>query len=307
MGSWLTYGLGSENQDLPASSCCISGENNPDGGKALLGQRLPAHGLPGRPVPRQGRPDPLRLATRTASTDATRRESLDLDPRPERAAARRASATRRSRPASPRTRWRSGCRSSVPELMDIAEEPARRPRAVRHRAGQGVVRQQLPARPPAGRARRALRPALSPGLGHHGDRTATTSSCACRDCASEIDRACGGAAQGPEAARAARRTLVIWGGEFGRTPMNEARNGSKLLGRDHHPARFTMWMAGGGIKPGHHPRPDRRPRLPRRRGSGPRPRPARDDPAPDGLDHEKLTYKFQGRDFRLTDVSENSR
>ena len=45
-------------------------------------------------------------------------------------------------------------------------------------------------------------------------------------------------------------TLVVWGGEFGRTPMNEARNGSKFLGRDHHPRAFTMWLAGGGIKPG---------------------------------------------------------
>ncbi len=45
-------------------------------------------------------------------------------------------------------------------------------------------------------------------------------------------------------------TLVIWGGEFGRTSMNEARGGSKFLGRDHHPHCFTIWMAGGGIKPG---------------------------------------------------------
>ena len=45
-------------------------------------------------------------------------------------------------------------------------------------------------------------------------------------------------------------TLVVWGGEFGRTPMNEARNGSTFLGRDHHPNCFTLWMAGGGIKPG---------------------------------------------------------
>ena len=45
-------------------------------------------------------------------------------------------------------------------------------------------------------------------------------------------------------------TLVVWGGEFGRTPLNEERNGSKLLGRDHHPHSFTVWMAGGGMKPG---------------------------------------------------------
>jgi uncharacterized protein (DUF1501 family) len=45
-------------------------------------------------------------------------------------------------------------------------------------------------------------------------------------------------------------TLVLWGGEFGRTSMNEARGGSKFLGRDHHPHCFTIWMAGGGVKPG---------------------------------------------------------
>jgi len=44
--------------------------------------------------------------------------------------------------------------------------------------------------------------------------------------------------------------LVVWGGEFGRTPMNEARNGSTFLGRDHHPHSFTLWFAGAGIKPG---------------------------------------------------------
>ena len=75
-------------------------------------------------------------------------------------------------------------------------------------------------------------------------------------------------------------TLVVWGGEFGRTPMNEARNGSKFLGRDHHPRAFTMWLAGGGIKPGVTIGEHRRARLQRRRRPGRRPRPARDDAAP---------------------------
>jgi hypothetical protein len=97
-------------------------------------------------------------------------------------------------------------------------------------------------------------------------------------------------------------TLVIWGGEFGRTPMNEERNGSKLLGRDHHPHCFTIWMAGGGIKPGitygetdelgYHVAKDKVH--------------VHDLQATIlhcfGLDHERLTYKFQGRDYRLTDV-----
>ena len=97
-------------------------------------------------------------------------------------------------------------------------------------------------------------------------------------------------------------TLVVWGGEFGRTPMNEARNGSKFLGRDHHPRAFTMWMAGGGIKPGV--------TIGETDELGYN---VVEDPVDVhdlhatmlhllGLDHEKLTYKFQGRDFRLTDV-----
>ena len=93
-------------------------------------------------------------------------------------------------------------------------------------------------------------------------------------------------------------TLVVWGGEFGRTPMAQGD------GRDHHIKGFSIWMAGGGIKGGHHPRGDRRIRL-RRRAS---------DVvhvhdlhatilALFGIDHLRLVYRFQGRDFRLTDVA----
>jgi arylsulfatase A-like enzyme len=98
-------------------------------------------------------------------------------------------------------------------------------------------------------------------------------------------------------------TLVIWGGEFGRTPMNEARNGSKLLGRDHHPRAFTMWMAGAGVTPGV--------TIGRTDDLGYN---VVEDPVDVhdlhatllhlmGVDHTRLTYRFQGRDFRLTDVS----
>jgi len=100
-------------------------------------------------------------------------------------------------------------------------------------------------------------------------------------------------------------TLVVWGGEFGRTPMNEERNRSKFLGRDHHPRAFSVWLAGGGIKPGvtigqsdefgYNPVED--------------PIEVHDLHATIlylmGIEHTKLTYRFQGRDFRLTDVSGN--
>jgi arylsulfatase A-like enzyme len=98
-------------------------------------------------------------------------------------------------------------------------------------------------------------------------------------------------------------TLVVWGGEFGRTPMNEARNGSRLMGRDHHPRAFTIWMAGGGVKPGI--------TVGQTDDLGYN---VVEDPVEVhdlhatilhlmGLDHERLTYTFQGREFRLTDVS----
>ena len=99
--------------------------------------------------------------------------------------------------------------------------------------------------------------------------------------------------------------MVVWGGEFGRTPMNEARNASKFLGRDHHPRAFSMWMAGGGIKPGV--------TIGKTDELGYN---VAEDPVDVhdlhatilhqmGIDHEKLTYRFQGRDFRLTDVAGN--
>jgi uncharacterized protein (DUF1501 family) len=96
-------------------------------------------------------------------------------------------------------------------------------------------------------------------------------------------------------------TLVVWGGEFGRTPMNEGREAT-LIGRDHHPRAFTMWLAGGGIRPGV--------AIGATDELGYR---VAQDPVHVhdlhatalhllGLDHTKLTYKFQGRDYRLTDV-----
>jgi uncharacterized protein (DUF1501 family) len=94
-------------------------------------------------------------------------------------------------------------------------------------------------------------------------------------------------------------TLVIWGGEFGRTPLNEERNGSKLLGRDHHPHAFTIWMAGGGVKPGliYGETDELGYRIARDKMS------VRDLQATVlhllGLDPHKLHYKYQGLDQRL--------
>jgi arylsulfatase A-like enzyme len=97
-------------------------------------------------------------------------------------------------------------------------------------------------------------------------------------------------------------TLVIWGGEFGRTVYSQGTLTQDNYGRDHHPRNFTMWMAGGGIKPGivHGETDDFSYNVVSN------PVPVHDLNATIlhtmGLDHERLTYRFQGRDFRLTDV-----
>jgi uncharacterized protein (DUF1501 family) len=117
------------------------------------------------------------------------------------------------------------------------------------------------------------------------------------------DRACAALIKDLKQRGLLKDTLVIWGGEFGRTPMVEASiELGRSLGRDHHPQAFTMWLAGGGIKPGitigetdefgFHIVRDRVH--------------VHDLHATIlqllGFDHTKLTFRFQGRDFRLTDV-----
>lgn len=122
----------------------------------------------------------------------------------------------------------------------------------------------------------------------------------------ETDRACAALINDLKQRGLLEETLVVWGGEFGRTPMVESSAAlGRSMGRDHHPQAFTMWMAGGGIKAGQtigatddlgfHIVED--------------PVHVHDIQATIlhllGFDHTRLTYRFKGRDFRLTDVSGN--
>ena len=91
-------------------------------------------------------------------------------------------------------------------------------------------------------------------------------------------------------------TLVLWGGEFGRTPTAQGDDG-----RDHNPQGFTMWLAGGGVKPGFATAPPTTTATTPSRQSPPA-RPARHDAAPARPRPQTLTYRYAGRDFRLTDV-----
>ena len=164
LGSWLSYGLGSENSDLPASSCCSRARTTPTAAsRAGAADFCP---------PSTRASSSARAASRCSSsrirTASTPRCAIARLPRSTTSIASTASTCSdpeiQTRIAAYELAYRM--QTSVPELTDLVEGAGVDPRALWHGAGQGVVRQQLPARAPARRARRALRPALSPRLGH---------------------------------------------------------------------------------------------------------------------------------------------
>jgi uncharacterized protein (DUF1501 family) len=192
--------------------------------------------------------------------------------------------------------------ASVPELADISKEPASIHEMYGAEPGKpSFANNCLLARRLVERGVRFVE-LYHRGWDHHGssadDDIVNSLSAICR----ATDRPVAGLIKDLKQRGLLDTTLVIWGGEFGRTPMNEARGGSRFLGRDHHPRAFTMWMAGGGIKPGI--------TLGQTDDLGYN---IVEDPVSIhdiqatilhlmGIDHTRLTYRFQGRDFRLTDV-----
>ena len=223
-----------------------------------VGQRLPAVAAPGRAVPRAARtrccilndPDGIepRPAAAACSTRCARSKSSST----------RACWIRRSTRASPSTRWRIACRRRCPTRWISATSPT-------HifdmygagRAQARHLRRQLPARAAAGRAQRALHPALSPGLGSARQPARRTSG----RWRSRSTRPSAALVMDLKQRGLLDDTLVIWGGEFGRTNYSQGKLTKDNYGRDHHPRCFTIWMAGGGVKRGLQLRRDRRVRL----------------------------------------------
>jgi hypothetical protein len=300
MGSWLTYGLGSENKDLPGFVVLLSGQNAPDGGKSCWGSGFLPSTYQGVEFRRSGDPV-LFLSNPEGMSSETRRRSLDL--------LKDMNTTHATDTGDPEIASRIASyemafrmQTSVPELADISSEPDHVQKLYGTEPDKNSFANNcLLARRLVERGVRCVQ------LYHRGWDTHGSSNN--EDIVNKLTMLC---RQTDQAAAALIRdlkqrglldsTIVVWGGEFGRTPMNEERNGSKFLGRDHHPRAFTMWMAGGGIKPGV--------------TIG-----KTDDVGYNivedaisvhdlhatllhlmGIDHTKLTYKFQGRDFRLTDV-----
>jgi hypothetical protein len=295
LGSWAVYGLGSETQELPAFVVMSTGDGI-SGGPANWSSGFLPTVYTGVRLRNEG--DPILDVSSPSGVDARlQRDSLDLI----------GSLNRRQLDASgdPEIATRIASyemafrlQTSAPELMDLGRES----KATLELYGAD------PDKPSFARACLLARRMIERGVRfvnvyHSGwDAHSDVSGNLEKNCGA-TDRAAAALVTDLKRRGLLDDTLVIWGGEFGRTPMVETNAAlGRSLGRDHHPQAFTMWLAGGGIKPGltfgstdelgFHIAED--------------PVHVHDLQATIlhllGFDHERLTYRHAGRDFRLTDV-----
>ncbi len=301
MGAWMTYGLGSESSDLPGFVVLVSGENQPDGGKSCWASGfLPTYY---QGVEFRSKGDPVLSLTNPAGISSpTRRQTLDFLKNLNRMHLKSEGDPEiMTRIAAYEMAYRM--QTSVPALMDISQEPASIHEMYGTEPGQASFANNcLLARRLVEQGVRFVQ-LYHRGWDNHGTSIRNDIMIRLPQLCRETDRAAAALVRDLKQRGLLESTLVVWGGEFGRTPMNEGRNRSKFFGRDHHPRAFSMWLAGGGIQGGTtYGRTDEL-------GYN------IVEDAVDvhdvhatvlhlmGLDHTRLTYKFQGRDFRLTDVS----
>ncbi len=248
MGCWATYGLGSENENLPGFIVMVSGGNLPSGGKQLWGSGF----LPGvfQGVQCRSQGDPVLFVSDPPGLNRDiRRASLDT--------LGELNRLEYEQLGDPQTLTRIQqyelafrMQTAVPEVMDISREPQSVLDAYGAVPGSGSLANNCLL------ARRLVQQGVRfvqlfdwgwdiHGTGTHDDLL-TQFPKKCRD----VDQPVAALLGDLQRLGLLDETLVIWGGEFGRTAMNEERNGSRLLGRDHHPDCFAIWMAGGGVKAG---------------------------------------------------------
>ncbi len=295
MGAWVTYGIGSESKDLPGFVVLQSGPRGPRGGAALWSSGfLPTafQGVPfrsgGDPILDLSNPDGVSgeaqkdtLATIRELNLATMAETGDPE-----------IATRIS---SYEMAYRM--QTSGPELIDFSKESKETLEMYGAEPGKASFANNcLLARRLVERGARFIQ-LYHTDWDHHADIGKPLD-----DVVREVDQPSAALVKDLKQRGLLDSTLVIWGGEFGRTPMGEVRESGKA-GRNHHIDAYTLWMAGGGVKPGVvagatdelgfspvggkievHDLHATMLRLL-------------------GLEHTKLTFKFQGRNFRLTDVA----
>lgn len=296
IGAWTSYGLGSENENLPAYVSMTSNR----GGQALYDRLWGAGFLPSQHQGvrfRSGKNPVLNLSNPDGMSSALRRQTLDLIGELNRTHfAEQGDPEIQTRIAQYEMAFRM--QSSVPELTDLTNEPdstfalygedARKPGTyasnvlmARRLSEQGVRFVQLFHR----------------GWDTHGNLPKQLGQ-RCK----ETDQASAGLILDLKRRGLLDETLVVWGGEFGRTVYCQGNLTDKTYGRDHHPRCFSIWMAGGGIKGGTtYGKTDAY-----GYNIAENPVSVHDLHATImhlmGIDHERLTYKFQGRHYRLTDV-----
>jgi hypothetical protein len=296
MGSWITYGIGSESENLPGFVVLQSGPRGPRGGSVNWASGFLPTTYQG--VPLRGSGDPiLNIASPQGISAARQRDSIDAirDLNLQRLV-ETGDAEISTRIAAYEMAYRM--QSSAPELIDLSGESEATLKLYGvEKDKPSFARNCLLARRLVERGVRFVQLYHTnwdshggPGENLEGDFEKV-----CR----EVDQGQAALVKDLKARGLLKDTLVVWGGEFGRTPMGENRD---TTGRNHHIDSFTMWFAGGGVKSGaiigqtdelgFNPVEDRAH--------------VHDLHATIlhllGLDHKKLTFRFQGRDFRLTDV-----
>jgi hypothetical protein len=292
MGAWTIYGLGSEAQDLPAFVVFSTGAKGPSGGASCWGSGFLPTVYQGVQFRNVGDPV-LYLSNPRGVDEKLQRETLDT--------INKLNRMRLDVTGDPEIATRINSfemafkmQSSAPGVMDISKEPKYILDMYGAEPGKSsFANSVLMARRLVERGVRFVQ-IYHEAWDQHGNLVKDIGK-NCKD----TDQACAALVKDLKQRGMLKDTLVIWGGEFGRTPMAEGTND----GRDHHPNAFTMWLAGGGVKAGvtvgqtdelgfnavedrvhvHDLHATILHLL--------------------GFDHEKLTYRFQGRDFRLTDVA----
>jgi hypothetical protein len=302
MGSWVTYGLGSENSNLPGFVVLTSGGNNPDAGKSVWGSGfLPSvyQGVQCRSVG-----DPILFLNDPEGMDRDlKRASID--------AINAINKADHDEFGDPETLSRIAqyelafkMQVSVPDVMNINDEPTYIHEMYGTKPGQASLANNiLLARKLVEKGVRFVQ-IFDWGWDTHGTSPDGSLDKGFIDKCNSVDKAMTALLKDLKQRGLLDEVLVVWGGEFGRTPMQENREGKQNMfkGRDHHVDAFSMWMAGAGIKKGTtHGETDE---IGYNAVSG---KVSVYDVQATilqqlGFDHEKLTYEYQGRPFRLTDV-----
>lgn len=300
IGAWIEYALGTENPNLPGFAVMLSGTSQPDGGKSCWGSGfLPSQhqgvevGGIGGSLAYLKNPKGVDRQTRRRFIDVVNdlnRRRLDEVGDPE----------IHTRMEAYELAFRM--QKSMPELLNLrSESPATLARYGAKLGERSFANNCLMARRMVERGVRFVH-LFHHGWDHHGNFPEADLINGLSRLCRETDRASAALIADLRQRGLLDETLVVWAGEFGRTPMNEERSGTKLPGRDHHPRAGAVWLAGGGIRGGA--------AVGRTDDFG---YDVVEDPVHVhdlnatilhllGLDHTRLTYEFMGRNFRLTDV-----